>query len=42
MNIAEILEQTPGQENELYENDWYFLYCQCQVLCQVLVLKNIH
>ena len=38
MNIAQAL----GQENDLDENDWYFLYDQCQVLYQALVLTNMH
>ena len=31
MNIAKVLEQALGQENDLVENDWYFLHYQCQV-----------
>ena len=42
MNIAEVLEQTLGQENVLDESDWYFLHYQWQALYQVLVLKNMH
>ena len=38
MNIAEVLEQALGLENDLDENGWYFLHYQCQVL----VLKNMH
>ena len=41
MNIAGVLEQALGQENDLNENDWYFLHYQCQVFYQVLVLKNM-
>ena len=42
MNIAKVLEQALGQENDLDENDRYFLHYQCQVLYQVLILKNMH
>ena len=42
MNIAKVLEQALGQESDMDENDWYLLRCQCQVLYQVLVLKNMH
>ena len=42
MNIAEVREQALAQENDLDENDWYFPHYQCQVLYQVLVLKNVH
>ena len=42
MSIAEVHEQVLGEENDLDENDWCFLHCQCQVRHQIHVLKNIH
>ena len=42
MNIAQVFEQTLGQENDLDENDWHFLHYQYEVLYQVLVFKNVH
>ena len=38
MNIVEVLEQALDQENDLDENDWYFLHYQHQVL----ILKNTY
>ena len=34
MNIAEVLEQALGQENDLNEKDRYVLHYQSQVLAQ--------
>ena len=38
MNIAEVPKQALGQENDLDENDPYFL----RYKYQVLVFKNMH
>ena len=42
MNIAEVLEQVHGQENDMDKNNWYFLHYQCQVLYQALIFKNMY